>query len=244
MRNCERGDRFMMKDFRRVDKTRQFRKGKNQLTETKQSHTFSSTLSPSIAQLQSFLAQPVVPMNQASVEKAQKIIGNQATAQLLKSHIQFGGTVQREVMLEEEELQLKAEENQIPERADESPLQLKQNTSQRVENRTGLPDPLRSGVERLSGMDLSDVQVHYNSDKPAQLGAHAYAQGHDIHVGPGQEQHLPHEAWHVVQQREDRVRPTMQLKEGIPINDDVALEKEADRMGAQALKLGEQEHDL
>src|SRR5690349_9132720 len=73
-------------------------------------------------------------------------------------------------------------------------------TGQPVQLKTqnnGLPDQLKSGIEQLSGYSLNDVQVHYNSDKPAQLQAHAYAQGADIFVGPGQEQHLPHEAWHV-----------------------------------------------
>ena len=64
----------------------------------------------------------------------------------------------------------------------------------RSENRTGLPDNLKAGVERLSGMAMGDVRVHYNSAKPAQLQALAYTQGTDIHVGPGQERHLPHEA--------------------------------------------------
>ncbi|HVZ25409.1 MAG TPA: DUF4157 domain-containing protein, partial [Sediminibacterium sp.] len=91
------------------------------------------------------------------------------------------------------------------------------------------------GIESLAGMDISDVRVHYNSDKPAQLQALAYAQGSDIHVGPGQEKHLPHEAWHVVQQKQGRVQPTMQMKQGIPVNDDAGLESEADRMGALAL---------
>lgn len=79
------------------------------------------------------------------------------------------------------------------------------------ESTTGLPDNLKSGLESLSGMDLSDVKVHYNSTKPQALQAHAYAQGTDIHVASGQEQHLPHEAWHVVQQKQGRVKPTMQL---------------------------------
>jgi hypothetical protein len=56
-------------------------------------------------------------------------------------------------------------------------------------------------------MDLSDVRVHRNSSKPAQLNALPYAQGNDIHLGPGQEQHLPHEAWHVVQLRQASCRP-------------------------------------
>ncbi|GGC76619.1 eCIS core domain-containing protein [Undibacterium terreum] len=102
-------------------------------------------------------------------------------------------------------------------------------------NDTGLPNQLKTGIESLSGMSMDHVKVHYNSNNPAQLNAHAYAQGSEIHVAPGQEQHLPHEAWHVVQQAQGRVRPTMQMKTGIPVNDDVGLEAEADVMGAKAL---------
>ena len=75
-------------------------------------------------------------------------------------------------------------------------------TSEKTENRTGLPDRLKFGVESLSGISIDDVRVHYNSSKPAQLNALAYAQGTDIHVAPGQERHLPHEAWHVIQQKQ------------------------------------------
>jgi hypothetical protein len=46
---------------------------------------------------------------------------------------------------------------------------------------------------------------------------------------------LPHEAWHLVQQAQGRVRPTMQMKGGVPVNDDAALEREADVMGERAL---------
>lgn len=108
--------------------------------------------------------------------------------------------------------------------------------AQRMEkpNHTGLPDRLKSGVESLSGMSMDHVRVHYNSAKPAQLQAHAYAQGRDIHLAPGQERHLPHEAWHIVQQAQGRVRPTLQMKGGIAVNDDAGLEREADLMGAQA----------
>ncbi len=101
-------------------------------------------------------------------------------------------------------------------------------------NTTGLPDNLKSGIENLSGRSMDDVTVHYNSSKPAQLQAHAYAQGTDIHLAPGQEKHLPHEAWHVVQQKQGRVRPTMQFKKGVNINDNAGLEKEADVMGRKA----------
>ena len=109
---------------------------------------------------------------------------------------------------------------------------------QRVEtpNRTGLPDNLKSGIENLSGYSMEDVRVHYNSAKPAQLQAHAYAQGTDIHVAPGQEKHLPHEAWHVVQQKQGRVKATRQLKGKVAINDDPGLEREADVMGSKAIQ--------
>ena len=108
---------------------------------------------------------------------------------------------------------------------------------QRQENKTGLPDNLKSGMENLSGYSMDDVKVHRNSDKPAQLQAHAYAQGTDIHLGPGQEKHLPHELGHVVQQKQGRVKPTKQMKGKVNINDDAGLEKEADVMGAKALQM-------
>lgn len=104
-------------------------------------------------------------------------------------------------------------------------------------NATGMPNTLKSGLEQLSGLDLSPVRVHYNSPKPAQVGALAYAQGTNIHLGPGQERHLQHEGWHVVQQMQNRVRPTIQYK-NTAINDDTGLEREADVMGHRAAATG------
>jgi hypothetical protein len=97
----------------------------------------------------------------------------------------------------------------------------------KADNNTGLPDTLKTNIETQSGLTMDDVQVHYNSSKPARLQAHAYTQGTHIHVAPGQEQHLPHEAWHVVQQKQGRVRPTMRIN-GAAINADPGLEREAD----------------
>ncbi len=105
-------------------------------------------------------------------------------------------------------------------------------------NKTGLPDTLKSGIEHLSGYSMDDVKVHYNSSKPQELQAHAYAQGSQIHLAPGQEKHLPHEAWHVAQQKQGRVQPTKQLKNKVAINDDAGLEREADLMGAKAASAG------
>ena len=149
-------------------------------------------------------------------------------------------TVQRQPEEEEDLIQGKFETAQRQSAEEEDLLQGKFAAVQRKGNDTGLPDNLKSGVENLSGYSLDDVKVHYNSSKPSQLQAHAYAQGTDIHVAPGQEKHLPHEAWHVVQQKQGRVQPTMQLKLGVPVNDDIGLEQEADVMGAKALSTASQ----
>jgi hypothetical protein len=124
---------------------------------------------------------------------------------------------------------------------EEEELQLKKDPVQKKANKTGLPDNLKSGIENISGYSMDDVKVNYNSDKPAQLNAHAYAQGTDIHLASGQEKHLPHEAWHVVQQKQGRVKPTMQMKGTVKINDDEGLEKEAHIMGAKALMVQRKE---
>lgn len=112
-----------------------------------------------------------------------------------------------------------------------SPMQLRNKP-----NQTGLPDSLKTGIETLSGMSMDHVRVHYNSSKPRQLDALAYAQGSNIHLARGQEQHLPHEAWHVVQQAEGRVKPTLHAN-GLAINDNQQLEQEADQRGSQAMQL-------
>lgn len=103
-------------------------------------------------------------------------------------------------------------------------------------NATGLPDGLKAGLEATSGLDLSSLRVHYNASEPAQLSALAYAQGDHIYLGPGQEEHLPHEGWHAVQQRQGRVPPTGRLA-GQAVNDDSALEREADVMGGRAAQM-------
>ena len=106
------------------------------------------------------------------------------------------------------------------------------NSTKKTTNNTDLPDNLKSGIENLSDISMDDVKVHYNSSQPAQFNAHA--QGANIHLAQGQDKHLPHEAWHVVQQTQGRVQPTIQMKGEVNMNDDTELEKEADAMGAHA----------
>ena len=121
------------------------------------------------------------------------------------------------------------------------------NATQRAEaprpNNTGMPDNLKAGIESLSGFSMDDVRVHYNSSKPATVQALAYTQGTDIHVAPGQEKHLPHEAWHVAQQMAGRVSPTTNIN-GMPVNDNAALEHEADVMGERAVQCKKIERSL
>lgn len=149
--------------------------------------------------------------------------GSAQTAQLAEDEELLQGKFETAQLAEEEELlQGKFEAAGAAAQLEEKP------------NNTGLPNQLKAGIESLSGMSMDHVTVHRNSDKPAQLNAHAYAQGSDIHLGAGQEQHLPHEAWHVVQQAQGRVAPTQEI-DGVAVNDDAGLESEADRMGAKAL---------
>lgn len=176
------------------------------------------------------------------VEEEEPLQGKFETVQRAEEEEPLQGKFEAVQRVEEEEpLQGKFEAVQRVE--EEEPLQGKFEAAPSTQlkeepaakpNNTGLPDNLKSGIENLSGMSMDNVKVHYNSSQPAQLNALAYAQGTDIHVAPRQEQHLPHEAWHVVQQAQGRVKPTMQMKEGVPVNDDKSLEHEADVMGARA----------
>ena len=160
----------------------------------------------------------------------------------MHSVLQKYAVAQRAEMPDEDELlQGKFDVAQREELDDEEIVQGKfSDTVQRAENsqfsipnsqlnKTGIPDTMKSGFENMSGFSFDDVRVHYNSDKPAQLQALAYTQGSEVHIAPGQEKHLGHELGHVVQQKQGRVQPTMQMK-GVSVNDDEGLEREADGM--------------
>ncbi len=104
----------------------------------------------------------------------------------------------------------------------------------REPNQTGIPDRLKDRLETLSGVALDGVRVRYNSPEPARVQAHAYAHDGEIHLAPGQERHLPHEAWHAIQQAQGRVRAPTAARAGVPVSDDPGLERESDVMGARA----------
>ncbi|MEZ5941620.1 MAG: DUF4157 domain-containing protein [Planctomycetaceae bacterium] len=96
---------------------------------------------------------------------------------------------------------------------------------------------MKAGVENLSGFSMDGVRVHYGSSRPSQFQALAFAQGDDIFLAPGQERHLPHEAWQVVQQKQGRVAPTMQMMGGVYVNDNLGLEQEAHVMGEKSRQM-------
>jgi hypothetical protein len=74
-------------------------------------------------------------------------------------------------------------------------------SAHRVGKVSGLPEHLKVGVERLSGLSMDDVRVYNNSLRPVAFGAHAYSTRDEIYLAPGQEKLLAHELCHVVQQR-------------------------------------------
>jgi hypothetical protein len=100
----------------------------------------------------------------------------------------------------------------------------------------GLPMQLKLGIEQLAGVSMEGVEVRYGSDVPAMYQALAFAEGDVIHLSAGQEKLLPHEAWHVAQQRLGKVKANTRMA-GKPVNTDPALEEEADVMGAKAMQV-------
>gem|GEM_PF-3100580 len=139
------------------------------------------------------------------------------------------------------------EEEQVQKKSNDEEIQKKSSSDVEPEKKgssgtqTEMPDGVKSKMESSFGVDFSGVNIHQNSDQASNIGALAYAQGNDVHFAPGQynpgsqkgQELLGHELAHVVQQRQGRVKPTKQGK-GMPINDNPALEKEADEMGAKA----------
>ncbi len=100
---------------------------------------------------------------------------------------------------------------------------------------------VQTKMENAFQEDFSDVEVTKDSSESTQMGAQAFAQGKKIHFAPGNykphttegQELIGHELAHVVQQKKARAIGTKQAK-GSAINEDSALEKEADEMGKKA----------
>lgn len=102
---------------------------------------------------------------------------------------------------------------------------------EKKENHTGIPQRLKENMEQSTGLSFDDVRVNYNSPLPAKLDALAYTRGNQVEIGPGQEQHLPHELGHVVQQKLGMVRANARHPSGVELNTDASLEQQADTIG-------------
>jgi len=157
--------------------------------------------------------------------------------------MQGKSTARRQPEEEEELLQGRFADLRSPEMEDGGQKPIRQKPDARDENRTGMPDNVKARMEDTFGADFSDVRVHPNSGKAAEIRAQAYTRGTDVHFAPGQftplssagQQLLGHELTHVVQQRQGRVRPTGEVA-GMPLNDSPALENEADAMGKKIIE--------
>ena len=174
----------------------------------------------------------------AEVVRMPQTPGNRAVGELLGRSSSLRPRIQAKLTVNAPADEYEPEADRTAEKQDISSPAQSQSEALTPPTGEGLPECLKSGIDTLSGISMDSVKVYYNSSQPAQLNALAYAQGSDIHIAPGQEQHLPHEAWHLVQQAQGRVRPTLQLNSGILVNDESDLEKEANHFGARALAIG------
>lgn len=93
--------------------------------------------------------------------------------------------------------------------------------------RTGLPRDVKHAAEQRSGFAMDDVRVTYNAMLPGTVGARAVTKGSRIAIAPGAESSVSHELWHVAQQKRRGVLANAE-RDGRAINDDPALEREAD----------------
>ncbi len=123
-----------------------------------------------------------------------------------------------------------------------SPLEADQGVVQRKHNEN-LQASLQTDMENAFGHDFSNVAIQKDSQEATSLNALAFTQGENVHFAPGQfDQHtekgknlIGHEFVHIVQQRNGLVNPTRVLGKGLSLNDDKALESEADQLGARAV---------
>jgi hypothetical protein len=99
---------------------------------------------------------------------------------------------------------------------------------------------LIASTAKVTGVPLhkDEINIEENSTEPAEYGAHAYTQGNNVKIAPGQEHNKAHELVHVAQQKEGGVEGTKEVN-GQPVNDDPKLEKEADVLGAKALEMAQ-----
>ena len=93
--------------------------------------------------------------------------------------------------------------------------------SEKKEKKEGSPDKLSHADKRANVNEINDLQNSIDNSESSQTIAQ-FQDKVDNKTGQG------------------RVEPTTQMKGKVNVNDDTGLEKEADIMGAKALKLGKE----
>lgn len=106
-----------------------------------------------------------------------------------------------------------------------------QQPEQTAPNLTGIPIQMKLEAEAKTGKSYDSVRVTYHSDVPDQYDAagitRAGPKGPEIFLKSGETRHLKHELVHANQVMSGVVRPTGTVN-GIPLNDDLKLEQDAD----------------
>lgn len=114
-------------------------------------------------------------------------------------------------------------------------IDAQENHTQSENNTTGIPDELKARLEAFSGISLDDVKVYYNSDLPDQHDALAYTEGTNVYIATGQEKHLMHELWHVIQYKQGRVKATSKVNKK-PLDNREQMEHEAETIPTKVLQ--------
>jgi hypothetical protein len=115
-----------------------------------------------------------------------------------------------------------------------------ENTAQMKPNAKLNPD-VQAKMENSMQTDFSDVNIVENSSKATQMNAEAFAQGREVHFAPGKfdqssqkgQELIGHEFGHLKQNEKSPVQANTKMN-GVPVNNDPALENEADQMGKKA----------
>jgi hypothetical protein len=135
---------------------------------------------------------------------------------------------------EEEELQAKSDN---PQTANRDGVESQINSAKG--GGTHLDNSTKGFMESRFGNDFGDVKIHTDSQASnlnKMINAKAFATGNDIFFREGQynpgssdgKHLLAHELTHVVQQNPRRVKPTIQMKGVVPVNDVKEMESKAD----------------
>ncbi len=192
--------------------------------------------------------EPIKQKKRSAHERTQAFFGFQSKKQFFApAQGNFDATKQHETVPKEDDAIQSKLDNTIQREASSEEETPKKDDNSNItaqtqsDSPTSLSDEVQTKMENSLGTDFSDVNIHTNSIQAKNIGALAYTQGNDIHFAENQynpntqsgQTLLGHELTHVVQQRQGRVQPTVQMQ-GAMINDDPNLEAEADQMGEEA----------